>query len=164
MKWLAGLFKGKNPIDSIFEGIDKLSTSAEEKELLRHQALRIEIEKEQQKLEEKKLAMSDRESARSMFKQDSWLQKVFAIVYLVAYIFLSWYIIDLIATGALKDLTTFEAGFIGSIWGGMTAKLNTVTDFLFGGSQGEQESKSREDFKQMAEKDREKGREVAGNK
>lgn len=134
MKWLKSLL-GKNPIDSIFEGIDKLSTSKEEKELLRHEAIKLELEAQ-------KLKIGDKDSARAMYAKDSSLQKIFAIIFLVSYIGLSFYILHLFANGEFGTISSYEAGFISSIFTAMSTKVNTVCDFLFGGSQSEKDYKA----------------------
>jgi hypothetical protein len=137
MSWLTTLgsiFQAKNPIDSIFEGIDRLSTSKEEKELLRLDAIKLQ-------LEEQKLKLSDKDSARAMYAKDSSLQKIFAIMFLLAYMGLTGWLMYLVMTGKIRDISTYEANLLGIIWGAMSSKVNTITDFLFGGSQSEKDSK-----------------------
>jgi hypothetical protein len=128
MSWLTTLgsiFQAKNPIDSIFEGIDRLSTSKEEKELLRLDAIKLQ-------LEEQKLKLSDKDSARAMYAKDSSLQKIFAIMFLLAYMGLTGWLMYLVMTGKIRDISTYEANLLGIIWGAMSSKVNTITDFLFG--------------------------------
>ena len=134
MKWLASILKGSNPIESIFNGIDKLSTSNEEKEELRLQALKIEIERQQ-------VTNSEKDSARHMYAKDNSLQKVYAIVFLLAYVTLTSYLAYSIVVHTMTELTQWQAGFISGLFGAMSAKVNTITDFLFGGSQGENDNK-----------------------
>lgn len=90
-------------------------------------------EKLQGKMELFKMAVADRSSAREMYKQDSWLQKAFAIFFLVAwcgltFVMLNYFIFDTI------QLDDWQIAFISSINGGISTKLSTIIDFLFGGS------------------------------
>ena len=68
-----------------------------------------------------------------MYKQDSWLQKAFAIFFLVAccgltYVILTYFIFDTI------KLDDWQIAFVSSINGGISTKLSTIIDFLFGSS------------------------------
>ncbi|MDA3883141.1 MAG: hypothetical protein PF481_07635 [Bacteroidales bacterium] len=90
-------------------------------------------EKLQGKMELFKMAVTDRSSAREMYKQDSWLQKAFAIFFLLAwcgltYVMLNYFILDSI------ELNDWQIAFVSSINGGISTKLSTIIDFLFGGS------------------------------
>lgn len=78
--------------------------------------------------------LEDRQDARELYKKDNTLHKVYAIVFLCAYIGLTAWIIYAIIQGQFQTINQFESGLIGTIWGGMSAKVNTVTDFLFGSS------------------------------
>jgi hypothetical protein len=90
-------------------------------------------EKLQGKMELFKMAVGDRDSARKMYANDSWLQKTFAIFFLIAWcgltaLMLNYFIFDNIQ---LKD---WQIAFISSINGGISTKLSTIIDFLFGGA------------------------------
>ena len=78
------------------------------------------------------LEVEDRKSARDMFKDDSFLQKIFAISFLVAYFALTIYFLYSLFGGT--ELTQFAQTMVTMIWTGTTTKLNTIIDFLFGGS------------------------------
>ena len=90
-------------------------------------------EKLQGKMELFKMAVADRNSAREMFQTDSWLQKTFAIFFLLAwcgltYVMLNYFIFEKI------QLEDWQIAFVSSINGGISTKLSTIIDFLFGGS------------------------------
>lgn len=90
-------------------------------------------EKLQGKMELFKMAVADRDSARSMYAQDSWLQKSFAIFFLIAwcgltFVMLNYFIFDTI------QLDDWQIAFVSSINGGISTKLSTIIDFLFGGA------------------------------
>ena len=124
-KWLTKVFAGSNPLETIFNGIDKLSTSEQEKGELRLKAMELTLKKEEMKF-------NDKEGARSMYKVDSSLQKVFAIIFLISYMGLIAIFLWKIFGGLVMNETA--SNFVFAIFGGMSAKVNTIVDFLFGGS------------------------------
>lgn len=96
--------------------------------------LMIEFEKNRQNfiLEGFRLQVEDRKSARDLFKTDGSIQKVFGIVFLVGYGFLSWYLLEVLKGD--KVLNELSKTMITMIWTGTSTKLNTIIDFFFGGS------------------------------
>jgi len=129
LTWLTKIIAGseKGIIADVFEGIDSLTTTTKEKEEL--------------KLQTVKMYINDRLSARQMFMDDSGLQKLFAITFLVFYLALTGIMVWIVFKMAYNnlDLETWAITLISTIWGGMSAKVNTITDFLFGSSKGSQE-------------------------
>ena len=79
------------------------------------------------------LEIEDRKSARLLYSSDSTVQKILAIVFTVAYFFLSYIMFRYFIEEDIS-LGEFEIGFISTIFGAMSAKVNTVVDFFFGGS------------------------------
>ena len=79
------------------------------------------------------LEVEDRKSARLLYSSDSTVQKILAIVFTVAYFFLSYIMFRYFIEEDIS-LGEFEIGFISTIFGAMSAKVNTVVDFFFGGS------------------------------
>ena len=75
----------------------------------------------------------DRKSARDMYKDDAIIQKILATLFTIAYFGLSFMMFRYFVTGDL-ELGEFEISFISTIFGAMSAKVNTVVDFFFGGS------------------------------
>jgi hypothetical protein len=68
-----------------------------------------------------------------MYSNDSWLQKTFAIFFLIAWcgltaLMLNYFIFDNI------QLNDWQIAFVSSINGGISTKLSTIIDFLFGGA------------------------------
>ncbi len=100
-------------------------------------------EKMQAKMELFKLAVTDRNSARELYKQDSWLQKAFAIFFLIAWCGLTVFMLYYFIFNSI-DLKDWQVAFISSVNGGLTTKLSTIIDFLFGGSAGAQENRSKD--------------------
>ncbi len=90
-------------------------------------------EKLQGKMELFKMAVADRDSARSMYAQDSWLQKSFAIFFLVAWCALTVIMLNNFVFKTIQ-LQDWQIAFVSSINGGISTKLSTIIDFLFGGA------------------------------
>jgi len=82
-----------------------------------------------------KMEADEKANARSMYGSDSSMQKIYAITFLLAYLFLTGWLIYAIINGSIQDINQFETGLIGSVWGAMTSKVNTITDFFFGASE-----------------------------
>jgi len=79
------------------------------------------------------LEVQDRESARNLYNDDSIIQKILATVFTIAYFGLSFVMFKYFVTEDI-NLGEFEISFISTIFGAMSAKVNTVVDFFFGGS------------------------------
>ena len=87
-------------------------------------------------LKEMEFEAEDRKDARSLYKVDSSLQKIFAITFLSLYIVLSFVILSglyLISVQGLK-LDNYVVSFVSTLHGGMSMKVGTIVDFLFGSS------------------------------
>ena len=113
------------------EGIlDKVITTDKERDeaKLALKSLLLEAEKEAFAKE-----VEDRKSARDMYKDDAIIQKILATLFTIAYFGLSFMMFRYFVTGDL-ELGEFEISFISTIFGAMSAKVNTVVDFFFGGS------------------------------
>ena len=79
------------------------------------------------------LEVEDRKRARLMYSSDSTVQKILATVFTIAYFALSFIMFKYFVEEDI-DLGEFEISFISTIFGAMSAKVNTVVDFFFGGS------------------------------
>jgi len=90
-------------------------------------------EKLQAKIELFKMTITDRDSARGMYATDSWLQKSFALFFLLAWIALTALMLNHFVFDSI-ELTDWQISFVSSINGGISTKLSTIVDFLFGGS------------------------------
>jgi hypothetical protein len=121
------------------EGIlDKVITTDKERDeaKLALKSLLLEAEKEAFAKE-----VEDRKSARDMYKDDAFIQKVLATLFTAAYFGLSFMMFRVFVMGDL-DLGEFEISFISTIFGAMSAKVNTVVDFFFGGSSKKNEQQN----------------------
>ena len=86
--------------------------------------------------------VEDRKSARDMYKDDAIIQKILATLFTVAYFGLSFMMFKVFV---MKDINLgeFEISFISTIFGAMSAKVNTVVDFFFGGSSSKNEQQNK---------------------
>ena len=113
------------------EGIlDKVITTDKERDeaKLALKSLLLEAEREAFAKE-----VEDRKSARDMYKDDAIIQKVLATLFTIAYFGITFVMFNYFVPKSL-DLGEFEISFISTIFGAMSAKVNTIIDFFFGGS------------------------------
>ena len=113
------------------EGIlDKVITTDKERDEAKLALRRVLLEAEAEAFAKE---VEDRKSARDMYKDDAFIQKVLATLFTAAYFGLSFMMFRYFVMGDL-ELGEFEISFISTIFGAMSAKVNTVVDFFFGGS------------------------------
>jgi len=113
------------------EGIlDKVITTDKERDEAKLALKRLLLEAEAEAFKQE---VEDRKSARDMYKDDAIIQKILATLFTIAYFGLSFMMFRYFVTGDL-ELGEFEISFISTIFGAMSAKVNTVVDFFFGGS------------------------------
>jgi len=113
------------------EGIlDKVITTDKERDEAKLALKRLLLEAEQEAFKQE---VEDRKSARDMYKDDAIIQKILATLFTIAYFGLSFMMFRYFVTGDL-EMGEFEISFISTIFGAMSAKVNTVVDFFFGGS------------------------------
>jgi hypothetical protein len=110
--------------------IDEVVTTDEERIQLKQQFEKVVKEHEKDMFA---LEVKDRDSAREIYKDDAIIQKVLAIIFTVAYFFLSYTMFKYFVLNTL-ELSDYEIGFISTVFGAMSSKVNTIIDFFFGGS------------------------------
>ena len=125
---IGGLF-GKI-VDNAEGILDKVITTDKERDeaKLALKSLLLEAEREAFAKE-----VEDRKSARDMYKDDAIIQKVLATLFTVAYFGITFVMFNYFVTKSI-ELGEFEISFISTIFGAMSAKVNTIIDFFFGGS------------------------------
>ena len=113
------------------EGIlDKVITTDKERDEAKLALKSIMLEAEREAFAKE---VEDRKSARDMYKDDAIVQKVLATLFTVAYFGITFVMFNYFVTKSL-ELGEFEISFISTIFGAMSAKVNTIIDFFFGGS------------------------------
>ena len=132
-KVLGGLF-GK--VVENAEGIlDEIITTDEEREKVKLELKKIMLEAEREAFAKE---VEDRKDARSLYKDDAFIQKILAGLFTVAYFALTYVMFQYFVLHTVV-LTEYEIGFISTTFGAMSAKVNTIIDFFFGGSSKQQQ-------------------------
>ena len=121
------------------EGIlDKVITTDKERDEAKLALKQLLLEAEREAFAKE---VEDRKSARDMYKDDAIIQKILATLFTIAYFGLSFMMFRYFVMGDL-ELGEFEISFISTIFGAMSAKVNTVVDFFFGGSSKKNEQQN----------------------
>ena len=111
---------------------DLLKSKAENDEHAATLLTEFELNKMEWQLEVYKVEVEDRKGARTLYESDSLMQKVFAILFLIGYIALSWWLLTILM--GTSEMPKLAETMITMIWTGTSTKLGTIIDFLFGGS------------------------------
>ena len=127
-KIVGGLF-GK-VVDNAEGILDKVITTDKERDEAKLALKRLLLDAEADAFKQE---VEDRKSARDMYKDDAIIQKILATLFTIAYFGLSFMMFRFFVLGEM-NLGEFEISFISTIFGAMSAKVNTVVDFFFGGS------------------------------
>jgi len=118
------------------EGIlDKVITTDKERDEAKLALKKLLLDAEREAFAKE---VEDRKSARDMYKDDAIIQKVLATLFTVAYFGITFVMFNYFVTKSL-ELGEFEISFISTIFGAMSAKVNTIIDFFFGGSSNKNE-------------------------
>ena len=145
MSWLGDLLGGgaSEIIDSVTDGVDKFITTDEEKQQLEITRQEAKLKIKQLEFEGEKKLYEDRDSARKMYEKDSGLQKVFAMTFLGGYLVITGILVYVVLSwmGRVEiEVPAWAVSLISTVFGAMSSKVNTITDFLFGGSQNERDA------------------------
>ena len=136
-KFIGGLF-GK-VVDNEEGILDKVITTDKERDEAKLALRRLLLDAETEAFKQE---VEDRKSARDMYKDDAFIQKILATLFTAAYFGLSFMMFRVFVMGDL-ELGEFEISFISTIFGAMSAKVNTVVDFFFGGSSKKNEQQNK---------------------
>lgn len=120
----------KNLVKDSSKILDEVITTDEERLKAKHE-LKSLLKNHEQSMYQ--LEVEDRKSARDMYSDDSNIQKILATIFTVAYFILSFVLARYFVIGDI-NLGEFEISFISTLFGAMSAKVNTIIDFFFGGS------------------------------
>jgi len=120
----------KNLVPQVSEIVDELHTSDEEKQRLKLELQRLLLEQEREIFSKE---VEDRKSARELYSTDALIQKILATLFTCAYFGLSYVLFRYFVTNNIQ-LSDYEIGFISTVFGAMSSKVNTIIDFFFGGS------------------------------
>ena len=138
MKNLVGGLFGKI-VDNAEGILDKVITTDKERDEAKLALKRVLLEAEAEAFAKE---VEDRKSARDMYKDDALIQKILATLFTAAYFGLSFMMFRYFVMGDI-EMGEFEISFISTIFGAMSAKVNTVVDFFFGGSSKKNEQQTK---------------------
>ena len=124
---VGGLFS--KVIDNAEGILDKVITTDKERDAAKLALKKLMLEAEKEAFAKE---VEDRKSARDMYKDDALIQKILASLFTVAYFGITFVMFNYFVTKSI-DLGEFEISFISTIFGAMSAKVNTIIDFFFGG-------------------------------
>ena len=125
---IGGLF-GKI-VDNAEGILDKVITTDKERDEAKLALKKLLLDAEREAFAKE---VEDRKSARDLYKDDAIIQKVLATLFTIAYFGITFVMFNYFVTKTI-DLGEFEISFISTIFGAMSAKVNTIIDFFFGGS------------------------------
>jgi len=125
---IGGLFS--KVVDNAEGILDKVITTDKERDEAKLALKRLLLEAEKEAFAKE---VEDRKSARDMYKDDAFIQKILATLFTAAYFGLSFMMFRYFVIGDI-NMGEFEISFVSTIFGAMSAKVNTVVDFFFGGS------------------------------
>ena len=113
------------------EGIlDEVITTDEEREKAKLALQKLLLDAEREAFAKE---VEDRKDARSLYKDDAIIQKVLATLFTCAYFSLTYIMFRYFVLNTIV-LSDYEIGFISTVFGAMSSKVNTIIDFFFGGS------------------------------
>tara|TARA_R100001510_G_C7650162_1_gene207678 strand:+ start:412 stop:819 length:408 start_codon:yes stop_codon:yes gene_type:complete len=128
---LGGIF-GK-VVENASSILDEVITTDEERDKAKLELEKVLLSAEREAFNKE---VEDRKDARSLYKDDAIIQKLLAILFTAAYFGLSYVLFQYFILNEL-ELSDYEIGFISTVFGAMSAKVNTIVDFFFGGSSKE---------------------------
>ena len=134
---IGGLFS--KVVDNAEGILDKVITTDKERDEAKLALKRLLLEAEQEAFAKE---VEDRKSARDMYKDDALIQKILASLFTIAYFGLSFMMFRYFVIGDI-NMGEFEISFVSTIFGAMSAKVNTVVDFFFGGSSKKNEQQNK---------------------
>jgi len=137
MNILGGLFSSL--VDNAEGILDKVVTTDKERDAAKIELKKLLLEAERDAFAKE---VEDRKSARDLYKDDALIQKVLATLFTVAYFGISFVMFQHFVGGGI-NMGEFEISFISTIFGAMSAKVNTIIDFFFGGRSKKNEAQEK---------------------
>jgi hypothetical protein len=142
MDWLGTIFGGEGGVGSVVKSVgDAVGQFVDKPE----DKLKLQQAMSEADLAVRKLAfdaqtsyMQDRASARELYGKDNSVQKVYALTFLIGYVVITLALLIVVVGWigvAHVVIPDWASLLIGTIFGAMSQKVGTVTDFYFGSSQ-----------------------------
>jgi len=147
MSIIKDLFTGgiEGIVNSVGNTVDKFVTTDEEKKEAELALRKLDLEFQQLQMDLEEAYIKDRNSAREMYEKDGSLQKLFALIFLGGYLLVTavmvWMVLSWVGVAEAVVLPEWGVVLITTAFTAMSTKVNTIVDFLFGGSQGERDTR-----------------------
>ena len=125
---LGGLFS--KIVDNAEGILDEVITTDEERDKAKLALQKLLLDAEREAFAKE---VEDRKDARSLYKDDAIIQKILATIFTAAYFGLTYIMFRYFVLNTI-ELSDYEIGFISTVFGAMSSKVNTIIDFFFGGS------------------------------
>lgn len=125
---LGGLFS--KIVDNAEGILDEVITTDEERDKAKLALQKLLLDAEREAFAKE---VEDRKDARSLYKDDAIIQKILATLFTAAYFGLTYIMFRYFVLNTI-ELSDYEIGFISTVFGAMSSKVNTIIDFFFGGS------------------------------
>jgi|GEM_PF-2006269 hypothetical protein len=142
MDWLGTIFGGEGGVGSVVksvgDAVGQFVDKPEDKLKLQQAMAEADLAVRKLAFDAQTSYMQDRASARELYGKDNSVQKVYALTFLIGYVVITLALLIVVvgwigAAGVV--IPDWASLLIGTIFGAMSQKVGTVTDFYFGSSQ-----------------------------
>jgi len=146
MDWLKDVFGGAGGVSEIIkttgDAIGQFVTKPEDQFKMQQAMAEADLAVRKLAFDAQTSYMQDRASARELYGKDNSVQKVYALTFLIGYVVITLALLIVVvgwigAAGVV--IPDWASLLIGTIFGAMSQKVGTVTDFYFGSSQSSSE-------------------------
>ena len=142
MDWLGTIFGGEGGVGSVVksvgDAVGQFVDKPEDKLKLQQAMAEADLAVRKLAFEAQTSYMQDRASARELYSKDNSVQKVYALTFLIGYVVITLALLIVVVGWigvAHVVIPDWASLLIGTIFGAMSQKVGTVTDFYFGSSQ-----------------------------
>jgi hypothetical protein len=139
--WISDLIGGgaSKIIDSVSGAAKKFITTDQDRMAFDLEVQKAGLELQKLVMDAEEARLKDVQDARALYGKDATIQKVFAMTFLFGYLALTalmlWIVIGWIGKQQIT-IPDWCVALISTVYGGITAKISTITDFFFGSSKG----------------------------
>jgi len=142
MDWLKTIFGGEGGVGSVVksvgDAVGQFVDKPEDKLKLQQAMAEADLAVRKLAFDAQTSYMQDRASARELYGKDNSVQKVYALTFLIGYVVITLALLIVVVGWigvAHVVIPDWASLLIGTIFGAMSQKVGTVTDFYFGSSQ-----------------------------
>jgi hypothetical protein len=142
MDWLGTIFGGEGGVGSVVksvgDAVGQFVDKPEDKLKLQQAMAEADLAVRKLAFDAQTSYMQDRASARELYGKDNSVQKVYALTFLIGYVVITLALLIVVVGWigvAHVVIPDWASLLIGTIFGAMSQKVGTVTDFYFGSSQ-----------------------------